>query len=710
VSYDDKETFKQKKDFAKELGLGGFLIWAIDQDDDQLAALQAVLDPKPVKAFAMTKGDENWTGSNEMCYVTECDGKCKSGYIKITDQKCAKNKKSQLCCPLSGAPDPKECHWRGDPLYCNGRCHDDEVMTHMSKFGDGGAACTDGQKAHCCKSPLAEENTCFWRGVGQQCPAGYEMMTFSGTAFDLLDDIAAVIIQVVGSFHPLTRLTGRLLAKVLERIDIRTKKLFCCKTNDIEKWDNCDWYGKPGNCFDGHCPDMRFVQLTDSYFGGDSTCGVYFNRRRVFCCQPKNGQPLFLPVPLENLFPNPPQGDSVDTEFELKTDKESAGGNTDPNDAAFQFYILASPEAIQQSLDKRDGSHWEVFDCKDAVTEGEHKVKMVCTDTSENSNCYKIGLGHGVPGTILQMPRGCGPGKYAVAKSLEPLPVEDHRKILPRHLAHLADSKPVVYELTFDYDFSRVPRDLGDTKLRVDFSNQDDYWNTIVAGAASKKKRGLSKRTLADVGGNHVRWLEEEFRDDYHFGGLDTRELHERWFGSSVIEWLVQLLKPEIKREFHYKYEDSITAKILDESWQCKDGDVGYEGRLLAQALLNVNVETSFGFTLIVESLRAPLNISQSYLTFYNKGEITGILTLEAVAKIIYEKKGVIANIPFPGATFRIPGIATIGPQITVEGGIDALFAVGGIVETKLEIAKWEVCYIPCSIPPSWAVYLSFYL
>jgi chitinase len=31
--------------------------------------------------------------------------------------------------------------------------------------------------------------------------------------------------------------------------------------------------------------------------------------------------------------------------------------------------VLASPETLQVTLDKRDGSHWELFDCNDAVTE-----------------------------------------------------------------------------------------------------------------------------------------------------------------------------------------------------------------------------------------------------------------------------------------------------------------------------------------------------
>ncbi|GAB1321116.1 hypothetical protein MFIFM68171_11326 [Madurella fahalii] len=184
--------------------------------------------------------------------------------------------------------------------------------------------------------------------------------------------------------------------------------------------------------------------------------------------------------------------------------------------------------------------------------------------------------------------------------------------------------------------------------MGIDFSNQDDYWDTVVAGSVSKKKkRGLTTRTLADVGVNYVRWLDEESRDDYYSGGLDK----------------------QIKREFTHRYEDTPTAKLIDETWSCSKRDVSYESHLLAQALLKIKVESTFGFTFIVNSLRLPLDVSQSYFTFYNKGEITGVMTLEAVAKIL--------------------GIATIG--LTIEGSIDASLTVVGTIETKLDIAKWEV-------------------
>ncbi|KAK3900201.1 hypothetical protein C8A05DRAFT_36165 [Staphylotrichum tortipilum] len=270
-------------------------------------------------------------------------------------------------------------------------------------------------------------------------------------------------------------------------------------------------------------------------------------------------------------------------------------------------------------------------------------------------------------------------------------PTSDPKKaILPRHLEHLsAAHTPVVYDLTFDYDFTRVPRDLGDTQMRIDFSSQDDYWNTVVSAAGNTKKK--IKRSLADTGGNHARWLEEDFCDDYHFGALSRRDLEERWFGSGVLNWLARIVKPEIKREFTYDYKDTLTAKLIDETWQCNRNGVDYEGHILAQALLKVNLATSFGFTLIVTKLTPPLDMSQSYLTFYNKDEITGVLTLEAVAKFSYHKSDVIVNIPFPGASFKIPGIATIGPQLTVEGSINASLTLAGKVETRLEFANWEV-------------------
>lgn len=188
-----------------------------------------------------------------------------------------------------------------------------------------------------------------------------------------------------------------------------------------------------------------------------------------------------------------------------------------------------------------------------------------------------------------------------------------------------------------------------------------------------------------------MRWLEEEFRDDYHFGALSPRQLKKRWFGSAVIDWLTKMISPEIRREFTHDIDETFTAKIVDERWACTRNDVGYEGHITATALMKMQVSTSFGFTLIVTKLTPPLDVSKSYLTFYNKGEITATLTLDAVAKVFYSKEKTILTLPFPGATFRIPGIVTIGPNIHVTGALDASLALAATLETKISIAKWEV-------------------
>lgn len=62
---------------------------------------------------------------------------------------------------------------------------------------------------------------------------------------------------------------------------------------------------------------------------------------------------------------------------------------------------------------------------------------------------------------------GCGPGRYAVAKDMAPAS-DQNKVILPQ--ASLPAHTSIIYDLTFDYDFTRVPRDLGDTQMRVDFS------------------------------------------------------------------------------------------------------------------------------------------------------------------------------------------------------------------------------------------------
>jgi chitinase len=183
---------------------------------------------------------------------------------------------------------------------------------------------------------------------------------------------------------------------------------------------------------------------------------------------------------------------------------------------------------------------------------------MFCADISSDSNCYKIRLGHGPVATIVELPDRRGPGKYGVVKSMS----ISQNQTVPRHLVKRAPRGHTVYDLTFDYDFQRLPRDLGDTQLRVDFANQEGYWDSVVESAAGTKTK--IKRSLNDMGGNHKRWLEEEWRDDLHHGALSREDLRKRWFGTDVVDWLRRVVSNALSGTVQHSHsiDEEFTVKV----------------------------------------------------------------------------------------------------------------------------------------------------
>ena len=113
---------------------------------------------------------------------------------------------------------------------------------------------------------------------------------------------------------------------------------------------------------------------------------------------------------------------------------------------------------------------------------------------------------------------------------------------------------------------------------------------------------------------------------------------------------------------------------------------------MLAQALANIKVGTSFGFTLITK-LSLPLDLSQSYLYFKNKGDVSATFTLDAVGKAVFQTGDIeIAGLQnFPGATFGISKLLTVGPNFRLYGAVDAEVTLAGHLESKVKIASWEV-------------------
>jgi hypothetical protein len=148
ISYDDAESFAGKRKFLNSLCLSGLMIWAIDQDTQDLHALSGLLGEDAVADGLMHGGelsDEEksdlsdvfapFTGQN--CYITpKCtngvssekgeDQVCKGGYTSvemvhlpmtnnygIDIEMCEDEWYHHVCCPDDEIP--QNCQWTNTP-------------------------------------------------------------------------------------------------------------------------------------------------------------------------------------------------------------------------------------------------------------------------------------------------------------------------------------------------------------------------------------------------------------------------------------------------------------------------------------------------------------------------------------------------------------------------------------------------------------------
>jgi chitinase len=210
----------------------------------------------------------------------------------------------------------------------------------------------------------------------------------------------------------------------------------------------------------------------------------------------------------------------------------------------------------------------------------------------------------------------------------------------------------------------------------------------VAAAASHKRKR---KRSLDDVKRNHKRWLEEEWHDDFHIDKIPTHDLHKRWFGKDVLDWLGKFFKPEIHLEKTHDIDETFTAIILREEWECELQYGKLEAKLDATASANVKVSSSFGLTIIAQ-LKFPLDLSGSYLYFKNHGQVEAIFKLDARATAKFDSGDFqLANIPIPGAAFQIPGVLTVGPAFKLYASANAEFGLSGELEARVRVANWDI-------------------
>ena len=168
VSYDDDDTFKQKKDFANSRCLGGLMVWAMDQVDQTksngLGPASAASVSPPQQSNANQMSADQLAGLT--CKASACGASCPPGTNAVTQMngqpgqlsttgRCPKNQYQTLCC-LDGTQTGK-CQWRGWKgvgLPCVSGCADGETEVsqntnnHDSKKKS--QTCNGGLQSYCC--------------------------------------------------------------------------------------------------------------------------------------------------------------------------------------------------------------------------------------------------------------------------------------------------------------------------------------------------------------------------------------------------------------------------------------------------------------------------------------------------------------------------------------------------------------------------------
>lgn len=166
VSYDDDDTFQQKRDFANKRCLGGTMVWAMDQVDqkaDNGVAPAAGVTTADQQDAKQKMGD---LAAGISCYTTDCNVPCMKSTNQVaqmngqpgqlsTNDRCPKGQYRNLCC-ASGTTMGK-CQWRGfrgKGLSCMGGCADGETdvvqdtNNHEKKKDQD---CAGGLQHFCCR-------------------------------------------------------------------------------------------------------------------------------------------------------------------------------------------------------------------------------------------------------------------------------------------------------------------------------------------------------------------------------------------------------------------------------------------------------------------------------------------------------------------------------------------------------------------------------
>ncbi|KAL2060601.1 hypothetical protein VTL71DRAFT_9242 [Oculimacula yallundae] len=412
ISYDDEQSFFDKKKFLSSRCLSGLMIWAIDQDTEDHKALDGLfgdsdlsqleggnLDPRTAGALSSAFGA--YTGQN--CFVTptctdgsdgqkQKDQVCPSGYSSVSTahnplQKpghslngdCAKNWFRYVCCPTNAMP--KNCKWNGAPVRsefgCSGKCSSTQFLLATDTYIDllGAGSCYSGTRDLCCDSTTVLDR-CFWT----DCQGPFGNGQFASCGSDDFERIAERY-DLDNGEQCTTTYNGGKGADPVNRAKFR--RAFCCPKG--KSFKNCHFSNNPTKLGPGSQTDVEILckpsqcsstetQVTealdppDSYnLGGSSrlSCdGVSsppgFDNHYPLCCDPPGKYSEDWPVDPKDLFSK--YYNSPDSDVMWSYDDEYRNNNADPTQApldaedgsdAYGFIMLdGAPGSLDNSFGK----------------------------------------------------------------------------------------------------------------------------------------------------------------------------------------------------------------------------------------------------------------------------------------------------------------------------------------------------------------------
>ncbi|KAJ5551531.1 hypothetical protein N7461_006229, partial [Penicillium sp. DV-2018c] len=603
VSYDDKKTFQQKV-LTNGHSLGGMMIWAVDMDDDALTALSGLLDRDIGGSVDLPGGIgniglviDNWASQNgQNCVMEPCGKQCPEGNIeagRATDD-CDDDDHRKICCPSGNIP--SKCRWRGGDrgLTCQPHCNPGELGLFRSDYGS--KDCMYGQQQFCCTSDEYEDlvGSCETTECGTTtCPSGKKAIS---TFRDFGGDC-------VGPDPD------------------KLKRAVCC--DEDGELGSCQWTKCHGSQCDADEVLVKKVRTDNPFCRGDEEPRL--------CCKVKDNS-AFLPMAPDKIFPEVPPddydyadlGQSLARYADIYTSLETVAQ-----------LVIAGPSDVVSNLDKRDGSHTTFLSCEGIHDRGLQTARIACMKDGEDSNCDDILL-NDLEGTIFKMPENCGPGKYAVARSLE----VSRNQSFPDRVLQKRDSIRPVMDLSFDYNFEKIKRADEKVYIRLDYSNVQDYWYKIISGDPVKRsvKPNLKPRFWSED--------EEEWKKLYGELTKDGADKDNRYYTEFIKE---------------------IDASMYGASKTCDSDNQFLE--------LDVNgwvgANAKYGFTMV--GTLDPWDIQESYS--FLGADIQADLELSVQANTGMNAPRIVEELwqtPLRLQRFYQPGIVSIAPQFRVFAGVEA--------------------------------------